>query len=1000
MEALAGLGLASNIVQFLEFSGRLVSFTIELYEAAEGALSSNSVLEQITTDLKQHCDGLLHSLTHSNALARTEPEAALLPLSKSCRDLGQEFLVALEDLKKYIKAIGKGGKVLDKPSERLGKRRISKDMKGSLGHLQLGRIIADRTCRLARQKQERTSTTQYRLAGDVTSIKEALDRLQEDHRRLGISAANEAAELRETLIKSLERVTSRCDTCTEIDVAEPHSSMQLPSDLCLWLSRMSSAGALLSKQIPIIDSLQFPKILDREESIKEAHPATFEWLFESARSMEDLQTPQKVLDWLRTGSDVFWINGRAGSGKSTLMKFLYRHPKTIIALKEWGGSRRLFVARFFFWNTGTTMQKSQHGLLQTLLYHIFTQDPDLIASMCPSRWSQASPLSNAWSHTEILQAFAKLKEQDLESVRFCFFIDGLDEYDGDHLDIISTINTFASSGAIKICFSSRPWTVFENAYGTNHELMIRLQDFTRSDIMRFVEDRLAEGTQFLRLKYTDPAYESLVQEILERSNGVFLWVYLVVRSLRRGMTNYDTVRELRTRLRELPSELEEYFQHMLDSTDWVYHQQAARLYLIRLVAVHALNVVDVSMFAEDDLDFALKEGPVPDFQNHSMEGTKSRILVRCQDLLEFDHSSSLQFLHRTVKSFLETRDIRNLLDRRAGLDFNPHHFMCNSTLLRMRQVAESQGEALATVKTFEVAMATFFYHAHSMEIEDQLDYRLFPLLDRTVWKCTRRPLAGYFNHCNSLLITDPLDPLDPLDRQFYPDDPGRSPKVRDMHYEGWLADKAARSGIEGYLPNSIGTGLEVLSLDGNPRRKPPLEVALRSMVSDERSQIIGRLLDAGADPNETILSADDCHRNSSIWQAYIGALAWTSRSPREDNATIIEMLLMRGADPSIGGPIQNSFSQSLTIEFGISDEKAAKLDALRRRFLTMRSEQQQTIGSWGSELTSHVKSHLSINNSSSDMSKRPAKRAHEPDAMPCEETWRALRHWRRTGIFF
>lgn len=99
MEALALLGLASNVVQFLEFSSRLVSATFELFEAAEGALSSNSVLEQITTDLKQHCDGLLPSVTSSNGPARTEPEAALLPLSKSCRDLGQEFLVVLEDLK-------------------------------------------------------------------------------------------------------------------------------------------------------------------------------------------------------------------------------------------------------------------------------------------------------------------------------------------------------------------------------------------------------------------------------------------------------------------------------------------------------------------------------------------------------------------------------------------------------------------------------------------------------------------------------------------------------------------------------------------------------------------------------------------------------------------------------------------------------------------------------------------------------------------------------------
>ncbi|KAL8916423.1 MAG: hypothetical protein Q9208_008524 [Pyrenodesmia sp. 3 TL-2023] len=977
MEVLAVLGLASNIVQFLDFSGRLVSSTLELYEATEGALSSNSVLEEISTDLKELCDGLLPSGASGIGPTRTKSEAALLSLSQSCRAMGQKFLLVLEDLK--VKGKGKGWQ-----SARQALRTAWKAKEIQRYERQLGEYRSQIAVHLL---------AILGLAGDITSIAKTLDQLKDDHHRLGISATNEAAELRQAVISSLERFMSRCHTGNTADLTQTCASTQLPSDLACWLSRISSAGALLSKQVSIIDSLSFPQILQREENIKEAHPTTFDWLFESACSTDDLERPPRVLDWLRTGSDVFWINGRAGSGKSTLMKFLYNHPKTTAALKEWSGSRRLFVASFFSWNAGTMMQKSQQGLLQTLLYHILRQDPVLIPSVCPSRWNQISLLQNAWSHAEVLTSFTKLKEQDMGSVRFCFFIDGLDEFDGDHLDIIQTINAFASSDAIKVCFSSRPWAVFESAYGTNHGMMIRVQDLTRGDITRFVKDRLAEGTQFLRLKHTDPAYESLVHEILGRSNGVFLWVYLVVRSLRRGMTNYDTVSELQTRLRELPVELEEYFQHMLDSTEKVYHQHAARLYLIRLVVDAKLDISDVSMFAED-IDFALRYDLTSDSQRllpTSIEATKRRILVRCQDLLEFDRDSELQFLHRTVKSFLETRDVRNLLDRRAGPDFNPHHFMCNSMLLRMRRMAEPPEKALMTLRDFEAAMASFFSHAHIMEIEDQPNYRLFPLLDKTVWKYFRKPLIVFFNHGNNSRIRDPPNTLG---RPKFLDDPLGSQKFRGMHYEGWLADKAARSGVEGYLPYSIGTGLQVLSLDGNPMIKPPLEVALRSMVSDERSRIIGRLLDAGADPNEKILSAGDYHRNSSIWQAYIGALAWTTRSPRKDNATIIEMLLMKGADPSIGGPIQSSFSQSLRIEFGISDEEAAKLDALRRSLLSMRSEQQQAIGDWGSEIPLHVRGYLPIDNPSSNMSntsKRPAKRAHESDAMPGEETRRVMR---------
>ncbi|KAI4119316.1 MAG: hypothetical protein LQ345_000753 [Seirophora villosa] len=295
---------------------------------------------------------------------------------------------------------------------------------------------------------------------------------------------------------------------------------------------------------------------------------------------------------------------------------------------------------------------------------------------------------DSWSYAKVLEVVERIKEQTPDSFRFCFFLDGLDEFEGDHMDIVNTINSLASSNAIKVCFSSRPWTVFENAYGPKTESIIRVHDLTQGDITRFVEDRLAEGTQFLKLKATATAYGELVNEIRERSNGVFLWVYLVVRSLRRGMTNLDTVAELQIRLRELPVELEAYFQLMLDSTERVYHQQAARLYRVRLVAHVAPTVTDVCMFAEDDLDFALRDEhvfiPGPSF----LATTKTRILARCQDLLEFDKHSQLQFLHRTVKDFLETRDMLSLLIKRAGDQFNPHHFMCNSMLLQSRQAAQ------------------------------------------------------------------------------------------------------------------------------------------------------------------------------------------------------------------------------------------------------------------------------------------------------------------------
>ena len=48
-----------------------------------------------------------------------------------------------------------------------------------------------------------------------------------------------------------------------------------------------------------------------------------------------------------------------------------------------------------------------------------------------------------------------------------------------------------------------------------------MHELTRVDITRFVTDKLAEVTQFQRLKSTDRHHEKLVLEIVDKSNVIF-----------------------------------------------------------------------------------------------------------------------------------------------------------------------------------------------------------------------------------------------------------------------------------------------------------------------------------------------------------------------------------------------------------------------------------------------------------------------------------------------
>ena len=98
----------------------------------------------------------------------------------------------------------------------------------------------------------------------------------------------------------------------------------------------------------------------RHNDIAKAHEKTFEWLFES----KDSGFPH----WLQEGDEIYWINGKAGSGKSTLMKFVYDDQRTREILGCSVENPRRILAGYFFHRRGSFLQKSHTGKFELYLY--------------------------------------------------------------------------------------------------------------------------------------------------------------------------------------------------------------------------------------------------------------------------------------------------------------------------------------------------------------------------------------------------------------------------------------------------------------------------------------------------------------------------------------------------------------------------------------------------------------------------------------------------------
>ena len=199
--------------------------------------------------------------------------------------------------------------------------------------------------------------------------------------------------------------------------------------LSTGLSKLAKEASAVEVQQTVLKSLSFREMEVRSDSITEAHPRTFEWVFDDSFVTDSCRT--SFTKWLNSENNFWWVTGRPGSGKSTLMKFLVHNARTDTELQMWAGEKKLIVASFFFWSGGTALQKSQEGLLRSLLFEVLRQCPDKIQDICPRIWKTArdTPKLLHWNRLDLREAFEKLSSQGNEHVSFCFFIDGLDEYE-------------------------------------------------------------------------------------------------------------------------------------------------------------------------------------------------------------------------------------------------------------------------------------------------------------------------------------------------------------------------------------------------------------------------------------------------------------------------------------------------------------------------------------------------------------------------------------------
>jgi hypothetical protein len=413
----------------------------------------------------------------------------------------------------------------------------------------------------------------------------------------------------------------------------------------------------------------------------------------------------------------------AGSGKSTLMKHIASHPSLSTLLPEWAGtkpdSNNLIIAKFFFYYLGTELQKSQEGLIRGLLHQILAAQPSLTPRLLPELWEEALnteadlKLSPA-SHTELWSAFERLGELEDDELSFCIFIDGLDEYLGKPSEGVAMIQSLIANPRIKVMVSSRPIQPCFQAWSGKPSL--KLHDLTYDDISTYVNQTVGSHIYMETLSLQNALQVTqLKTSLVDKAEGVFLWVVLACRSVSEGLDNFDRISDLQKRVLELPPQLEALFIHMLAKIELRYRESAAKIILLAQESLRCspssqLPALGLAIIYESDFELDHKLLSHTDSSSRSsytqpgLESQKRNRHNRCKaleaqirsiccGLIELRHTpghdeacfcemhpkhdeivdSSVDFLHRTVVDYLNeggSSELRAMIKNTESFNHN------------------------------------------------------------------------------------------------------------------------------------------------------------------------------------------------------------------------------------------------------------------------------------------------------------------------------------------
>ncbi|KAH8692058.1 WD40-repeat-containing domain protein [Talaromyces proteolyticus] len=261
--------------------------------------------------------------------------------------------------------------------------------------------------------------------------------------------------------------------------------------------------------------------------------------------------------WNNPGSQLLWIKGDSGKGKTMLVIGIIKQ-----LLKPESSK---FPAYFFCQGTDPKLNNAT-AVLRGLIYMLIIQQPHLISHLRQRYSTEGKRLFEGGNAFYSLSAVFENIIGDLQQPTVHLLIDALDECKEDLENLLRLIAKTMSMTSVQVKWivTSRNMNHIEEILDHDHEANTLSLELNADRISRAIETYIYYKVSHLKILQHDQELQERVKyQLCRKSDGTFLWVALVIEELRKCHLEEEVL----DALEDIPTDLSKLYDQMIGHID-------------------------------------------------------------------------------------------------------------------------------------------------------------------------------------------------------------------------------------------------------------------------------------------------------------------------------------------------------------------------------------------------------------------------------------------------